>query len=98
VTELEAVLRWISGNEALLSGIAALAAIVGLILSPIGMVLRRRAMRRQEPPAAGPSVELRIEDPTQSDAAQTQRADAVPYDFRAECARVRDVAVESFGF
>jgi hypothetical protein len=25
-------------------------------------------------------------------------ADEVPYDFRAECARVRDVAVESFGF
>jgi hypothetical protein len=25
-------------------------------------------------------------------------ADAVPYDFRAECARARDIAVESFGF
>ena len=41
VTDLEGILRWISGNEALLSGIAALAAIVGLILAPIGAVLRR---------------------------------------------------------
>jgi TolB-like protein len=81
VTDLEGILRWISGNEALLSGIAALAAIVGLILAPIGAVLRRRAVRRREPPAAGQSDEPRVEAPAQVDAAQTQRAVAVlPFD------------------
>jgi uncharacterized membrane protein YgdD (TMEM256/DUF423 family) len=39
VTSLEEILRWISGNEALLSGIAALIAIGGLVVSPIGGVL-----------------------------------------------------------
>jgi TolB-like protein len=53
VTSLEEILHWISGNEALLSGIAALAAIAGLIVSPIGAALRRRAVRRRLRPAAG---------------------------------------------
>ena len=81
MTDLEGILRWISGNEALLSGIAALAAIVGLVLSPIGVVLRRRAVRRRKPPEAELSGEPRIEDSTQVDTPQTQRAVAVlPFD------------------
>lgn len=57
MTRLEEILRWIRGNEALLSGIAALAAIVGLIVSPIGAALRRRAVRRRNRPSAERSGE-----------------------------------------
>jgi TolB-like protein len=81
VTSLEEILRWISGNEALLSGIAALAAIVGLILSPIGAVLRRRAVRRRKRPAAVHGGEPEAAVATSGPAARPQRVVAVlPFD------------------
>ena len=78
---LEEILRWIRGNEALLSGIAALAAIVGLVVSPIGVVLRRRAARRRKQRAAEPRVEPRAADSASRAVAGPQRAVAVlPFD------------------
>jgi TolB-like protein len=81
VTSLEEILRWISGNEALLSGIAALAAIVGLILSPIGTALRRRTARRRKRPVAKPAGEPQTAGSSSSDATRAQRLVAVlPFD------------------
>jgi TolB-like protein len=45
--------RWIANNESLLSGMAALVALTGLVLSPIGKGLRRFYLRRTRS-AAGP--------------------------------------------
>lgn len=81
MTSLEEILRWISGNEALLSGIAALAAIVGLAVSPIGAALRRRALRRRKRIAAGSSGEPRIADAAPHGVTRSQRVVAVlPFD------------------
>jgi len=81
VTSLEQIRRWISGNEALLSGIAALIASGGLIVSPIGGVLRRRATRRRKRPAAKPGGEPLAADSVSRDAARPQRVVAVlPFD------------------
>ncbi len=38
---LEQIQQWISDNERLLSGLAALVALAGVILAPLGMGLRR---------------------------------------------------------
>jgi TolB-like protein len=81
VTSLEEILHWISGNEALLSGIAALIAIGGLVFSPFGRILRRRAARRRKRPAAEPGGEAGAEGSAASDAARPQRLVAVlPFD------------------
>jgi TolB-like protein/tetratricopeptide (TPR) repeat protein len=81
VTDFEGVLRWISGNEALLSGIAALAAIVGLIISPIGAALRRRAARRRKRPVAAQGSEPRTALAAPRTEARPQRVVAVlPFD------------------
>ena len=81
MTDLEGILRWISGNEALLSGIAALAALVGLIVSPIGAALRRRAVRRRRRPAAELGRDAKAAVPAAAAAARPQRVVAVlPFD------------------
>jgi len=81
VTSLEEILRWISGNEALLSGIAALIAIGGLVVAPIGAVLRRRAVLRRKQPAPAPSDERTAAVPAAVPAGRPQRAVAVlPFD------------------
>ena len=81
MSSLEDVLRWISGNEALLSGIAALIAIGGLVVSPIGGVLRRRAVHRRKRSAAEPGGEAKAEGSAAPDATRPQRVVAVlPFD------------------
>ena len=81
MTDLDGILRWISGNEALLSGIAALAAIVGLIVSPIGTALRRRAIRRRRRPTAGQGGQDRTADSAPRVAERPERVVAVlPFD------------------
>jgi TolB-like protein/tetratricopeptide (TPR) repeat protein len=49
--------RWIAENEALLSGMAALVMLVGLILSPIGMGLRRLLQRQTQVTPSDPARE-----------------------------------------
>jgi len=81
LTSVEEILRWISGNEALLSGIAALAAIVGVVVSPIGAALRRRAGRRRQRQAAEPVGEPQAVGAASNDATPAQRVVAVlPFD------------------
>jgi TolB-like protein len=81
VTSLEEILHWISGNEALLSGIAALIAIGGLVVSPIGGVLRRRALRRRRRPAAEHGGEPKAAVSAAGPAGRPQRVVAVlPFD------------------
>ena len=81
MTSPEDILRWISGNEALLSGIAALAALVGIVVSPIGGILRRRAARRRKQRAAEVRAEPQAAPTAAQAAAVPQRAVAVlPFD------------------
>jgi TolB-like protein len=47
VNYLEQIQQWISDNERLLSGLAALVALAGVILAPLGMGLRRLRARRR---------------------------------------------------
>jgi pimeloyl-ACP methyl ester carboxylesterase len=63
---------WITENESLLSGLAALVAVSGVILAPIGLWLQRRVPTRRidEPtgpvePPPGPAREIRFEDLTE---------------------------------
>lgn len=49
---LEAVAAWITENEQLLSGLAAIVAVAGVILAPIGLAMRRR---RSEAAAPAPT-------------------------------------------
>ena len=42
---IDDIRQWITANESFLSGMAALVALAGLILSPIGMAVRRTLKR-----------------------------------------------------
>lgn len=62
MTSLEEILRWISGNEALLSGIAALIAIGGLVVAPVGAALRRHSAPASD--RAAPTTTSWVPTPT----------------------------------
>ena len=49
--------RWIAENEALLSGLASLVVLVGLVLSPFGTGIRRLFARTEPKAPSGPSTE-----------------------------------------
>lgn len=52
MANIDDIRQWITANESFLSGIAALVALAGLILSPIGMAVRRMlAVHGQSEPA-----------------------------------------------
>lgn len=61
--------RWISENESLLSGMVALAVLVGLVISPIGKGIRRLYTQRAQSPAsdAAPDPVLATGTPTSSE-------------------------------
>jgi TolB-like protein len=68
VNYLEQIQQWISDNERLLSGLAALVALAGVIFAPIGMGLRRlRARRRRaSATAAAPLTQVTAPPPAKA--------------------------------
>jgi TolB-like protein len=50
VDALEVIAAWITENEQLLSGLAAIVAVVGVVLTPIGLAMRRRRSEAVLPP------------------------------------------------
>ena len=77
--------RWIAENEALLSGMAALVVLAGVIFSPLGRGVRRLFARLG-------LVEFWATTGKWSDC-----ADEVPYDFKAECRKAQHIPKEDFG-
>jgi TolB-like protein len=73
VTFLSEIGRWIAENEALLSGMAAMVVLAGVILSPLGGGVRRLLARRDSarpsgaPPMASASPTVPPEDPVLPD-------------------------------
>jgi TolB-like protein len=60
------IAAWISANETLLSGIAAIVAVAGMVLTPLGIALRRRREARAHPvpPAPAPQTAAASDRPS----------------------------------
>jgi TolB-like protein/tetratricopeptide (TPR) repeat protein len=65
MASIDEIRQWITANESFLSGMAALVALAGLVLSPLGMALRRMlaSKRRAARAAAGPALDPAMPQP-----------------------------------